>query len=315
MIDPPEVVRSKTSRVVILNGKVAEDDDISDALSALRTEGPIDIRVTRGPGDARRFARDAADAGADEVYVVGGDGTLNEAVAGLVSRPADDPRHFVGVMGIVPAGTANDFASSAGIPTESPLAAVEALNSFHAASIDLGWVSGGAEGPFLNVATAGFGAEASTDASKELKAILGKVAYLVTGITRLGSRDGAPREVWIRAPDFERRIAFHMLAVGNGRCAGGGMPVCPDANVADGLFDVTIVPVGQVGDAVTEAIRHGLEGVGDAGIRFRAPWVELEAEEALQVNLDGEPASARRFRFDVRSALLRVLLPDDSPLL
>ena len=304
-----------TSRVVILNGKIAEEDDVEEALALLREDGPVDVRITRAAGDARRFAREAADAGADEVYALGGDGTLNETVAGLVSRPEDDPRRFAGVLAILPSGTANDFAACAGIPPDSPAEAVEALPSYRPVHIDLGWAKHGVEGPFLNVATAGFGAEASTTASEELKAVLGKVAYLVAGIARIGSGEAEPREAWIRAPDFERRIAFHLLAIGNGRCAGGGMPVCPEADPADGLFDVTIIPVDAVGDAVAEVVRSGLEGAGDAGIRFRAPWVELEADEAFQVNLDGEPASDSRFRFEVRPGAIRVLLPADSPLL
>ncbi len=93
------------------------------------------------------------------------------------------------------------------------------------------------------------------------------------------------------------------------------MPVCPDADPADGLFDVTIVPEGTVGATVAEIVRKGLEGVGDAGIRFRAPWLEIRAEGPLQINLDGEPASGEDFRFEARPDMLRVLLPPDSPLL
>ena len=66
---------------------------------------------------------------------------------------------------------------------------------------------------------------------------------------------------------------------------------------------------------MAEVIRKGLEGIGDAGIRLRTPWLEVSADEPLQVNLDGEPVSGTEFRFEVRRRALKVLLPPDSPLL
>lgn len=307
-----------TRRQVIVNGKVAEEPEVQVALELLTAGGPpCEIRTTREPGDARRYARDAAEAGADEIIVFGGDGTINQVVSGLA--PPEGDRTYDGTLGVVPTGTANDFATCSGIPADSPSEAVEALSSYRPVSLDLGHLvldrGDGREttATFLNVATAGFGAEVSSEASEELKAVLGKVAYLVAGIAGAGEME--PREATIEAPDFEQRLAFYLLAIGNARCAGGGMPVCPDADPTDGLFDVTVVPEGTVGKTAAEIIRTGLEGVGDAGLRFRAPWLEIRSERPLQINLDGEPASGTRFRFEVRPRVLRVLLPTDSPLL
>lgn len=304
------------ARLVILNGKIAEEEDVLEALDLLQSEGPLDVRVTRSAGEAERYAAIGAADGVDEIFAFGGDGTLSEVVAGLVpGEPDAEAEPFSGILAVIPRGTANDFARCAGIPSESPRAAVEALATSRPVALDVGRLVDGVRRPFINVATAGFGAEASTEASAELKDVLGKVAYLVAGLAKVGSGEAEPREAVVRAPDFERRLAFHLLAVGNGRCAGGGMSLCPDADPADGLFDVTIVPVGSVGDAVAEVVRNGIAGIGEAGIRFRAPWVEIESDRPLQVNLDGEPASADRFRFEVEPGALRVMLPVDSPLL
>lgn len=309
------------SRVVIVNGKVADEDAVQAAVGRLRGDGGhIDVRVTRGPGDARKFARAAVDEGAARVIACGGDGTINEVVSGLVPVSPDDDAarsrampDFGGALGIIPTGTANDFATCAGIPGEDPVAAAAELADYAPVVLDVGRVRGAAEAVFLNVATAGFGAEVSAEASEELKGVLGRVSYLVAGLASAGELQ--PREATITTPDFERNVAFYLLAVGNARCAGGGMPVCPDADPADGLFDVTIVPEGTVGATLAEVVRSGLEGVGEAGIRFRAPWVEVRSDDELQVNLDGEPAAGTRFRFDVLKGALRVLLPRDSPLL
>jgi len=301
-----------TSCVVIVNGKVAGEPDVEAALTQLSSAGKTEVRVTETEGDARRFAREAAAGSASRVVVFGGDGTLNAVVSGLASSDGHAP--FAGELGIVPTGTANDFATCAGIDGDSPSDIVAAMSRYRPVELDVGRVThGGEEAMFINVATAGFGSEVSSEAPDELKAVLGRVAYLVAGLSKMDELQ--PREATITGPEIERCVAFYLLAIGNARCAGGGMPVCPDADPTDGLFDVTIVPEGAVGATAAEVIRNGLEGVGDAGIRFRTPWLEVRSEDALQVNLDGEPVSGTEFRFEVGPGVLKVLLPPDSPLL
>ncbi|MFW6089475.1 MAG: YegS/Rv2252/BmrU family lipid kinase, partial [Gemmatimonadota bacterium] len=304
---PDDTLRS---RVAIVNGKSADEPEVEAALELLLADHePTDVRITQTSGDARRFARESVDAAVDRIIVFGGDGTLNQVVTGIASRDAETS--FAGVLGIVPTGTANDFATCAGIPAGSPAEAVRALAGYRAETLDLGRVSGAAGATFLNVVTAGFGSEVSSETSEELKAVLGRLSYLVAGIASAG--EFAPREATIVAPEFERRLAFYLLAIGNARCAGGGIPVCPEADPTDGLFDVTIIPVGKAGAAAVEIVKQGLEGAGDAGIRFRAPWLEVRCDDGLQVNLDGEPASGAEFRLEIMPRRVKVLLPPESP--
>lgn len=304
----PEDIRA--SRVAIVNGKTADEPEVEAALELLLADDePTDVRITRAPDDARRFAREALDAAVGRIIVFGGDGTLNQVVTGLSTSDAGRP--FAGVLGVVPTGTANDFATCAGIPAESPSEAVKALADYGPETLDLGRVSGADEAIFLNVVTAGFGSEVSSETSEELKAVLGRLSYLVAGIASAGEFE--PREATVVAPGFERRLAFFLLAIGNARCAGGGIPVCPDADPTDGLFDVTIIPVGTAGATAVEIVKKGLEGAGDAGVRLRVPWVELRGDDALQINLDGEPASGTSFRFEIMPRAVQFLLPPDSP--
>ncbi len=297
-------------RVAIVNGKTADEPEVEAAIEQLLADGaPTDVRITRTSGDARRFAREAVDAGVGRVIVFGGDGTLNQVVSGLAAPDAARP--FDGVLGVIPTGTANDFATCAGIPAESPSDAVKALADCRPETLDLGRVSGAEESIFLNVVTAGFGSEVSSETSDELKAVLGRLSYLVAGIASAGEFE--PREVTVLAPGFERRLAFYLLAIGNARCAGGGIPVCPDADPTDGLFDITIIPVGKAGATAIEVVKKGLEGAGDAGVRFRTPWLEIRGDDILQVNLDGEPASGTEFRFEIMPRAVKLLLPPDSP--
>lgn len=300
----------RPTRVVILNGKTADEPEIRAALEELLADGVRSaIHITGGEGDAERFAADAARAGAEQLIAFGGDGTLNRVATGIDSVVGAGGS-WSGVVGIVPTGTANDFASCAGIPTETSSAAVIAMRDYRPVALDCGRSDAGL---FLNVVTAGFGSEVSSSVSDELKSVLGRISYLVAGAANVG--EVQPRRARIRAPEFDQTIAFYLLAIGNGRCAGGGIPVCPDANPADGLFDVTIVPEGTVGSIVGEILDKGMEGLGDAGIRFRCPWLEIETDEPLQLNLDGEPSTGTRFRFEVNPGALRVLLPPDCPML
>lgn len=297
-------------RIAIVNGKTADEPEVEEALELLLADDePTEVRITRTSGDARRFAREALDAAVDRVIVFGGDGTLNQVVSGLVASDARRP--FEGVLGVVPTGTANDFATCAGIPAESPSDAVRALADFRPETLDLGSVSGTVDATFLNVVTAGFGSEVSSETSDELKAVLGRLSYLVAGIASAGEFE--PREAMVVAPGFEQRLAFYLLAIGNARCAGGGIPVCPDADPTDGLFDITIIPVGTAGATAVEILKNGLEGAGDAGVRLRVPWLELRGEDELQINLDGEAASGTQFRFEIMPRAVKFLLPPDSP--
>src|SRR5438876_12156159 len=104
---------------LILNGKAAGNDALQTAIARQREIGHrIEVRVTSEKGDARRFVSEAGEV--DLLIAAGGDGTLNEVVHGLmdlsvVARP---------ILGVVPLGTANDFATGCGIPrdTEKALA-------------------------------------------------------------------------------------------------------------------------------------------------------------------------------------------------
>ena len=121
-----------------------------------------------------------------------------------------------------------------------------------------------------------------------------------------------------RAPGFDWSGKFLVLAIGNGRQAGGGHVLCPEARVNDGLLDVRIlpsVPDGQVGAAMSMLMRDGLTGVERAVVSARVPWVEVEAEEGVSVNLDGEPLTEKKLRFEVAPNAIRLHVPAACPLL
>lgn len=299
---------------LILNGKSAGDDDLREAVGALREDGiMLDVRVTWEDGDAERYVAEAIRDGVDTVIAAGGDGTLSEVATTLAHR--DEPADALPSLGLVPLGTANDFATAAGIPDE-PLPALQLVRDAAPAPVDLLRIDA-EDGPHwcANLASGGFGTEVTVETDEGLKKMLGGLAYLITGVAKLGRIE--PVAARVRGPDFEWRGDFIALGIGNGRQAGGGQALCPDALIDDGLLDLTIVPElsGEVAATVGTLVKDGKHAALDrVATRARLPWVELEADQSLILNLDGEPVQSRRFRIECVPGRIRMHLPTACPL-
>ena len=289
-------------------------NDLRAAVQTLRETGiALDVRVTWEDGDAERYVAEAIADGVDTVIAAGGDGTLSEVVATLAHR--DATADAMPSLGLVPLGTANDFATAAGIP-DGPLAALQLVREVAAAPLDLLRIDAD-DGTHwcANLASGGFGTEVTVETDEGLKKMLGGLAYLITGIARLGRID--PLQARLRGPDFAWEGDLIALGIGNGRQAGGGQALCPDALVDDGQLDLTIVPdlSGDVAATVGTLIKEGKHAALDrVATRIRLPWVELASDEPLTLNLDGEPVASRRFRVDCVAGRVRMHLPLACPL-
>lgn len=288
---------------IIVHAKVAADTGLMAAVEAARGRGVTVVeQVTDSPGSAARLAEEAAGGGADVVVAAGGDGTLHEVVQGVV-RAGLPSRCAVGV---VPLGTANDFASGAGIPLGDPLAALDLIAAAEPRPIDLGRVG---DRYFLNVASGGFITDVTTETPEAMKRLLGGVAYLLRGLTSIGSIAAKP--VRLRAPGIDWDASLYVVAVGNGCQAGGGFHLCGRARLDDGLLDVLVIPDVPVDQALTVLGSLMTGGTPEAkDVRYhQVPWIEVEAPDGIRFNLDGEPIEGRSFRFDVLPRQLRFVLP------
>ena len=218
---------------MILNGKVAGDPRLGDAASRIRAAGHrLEVRVTREAGDAARFSAEAVAEGVEVVVAAGGDGTVNEVVNGLMQADTQ-PRMS---LAILPLGTANDFAVSCGIPAE-PFEALFLAATGRATSIDVVAADGSF---FINVASGGLGARITATTPPELKRRLGGAAYALMGLQSLLQRRSTARTE-LRVPGETISGAFLLGAIGNGRQAGGGFQVTPNALLDDGLLDILLV--------------------------------------------------------------------------
>jgi len=260
------------------------------------------VRLTWEAGDAQRLVREALEGGYSQLIAGGGDGTLRDICEAMAM--ADTEASLV----LLPLGTANDFARAAGVPLE-PGPALALLDA-PARAIDLGEADGKL---FLNMATGGFGSQVTANTSEDLKKVLGGAAYLFTGLSRFSELHAAYAE--LQGPDFHWKGELLALGIGNGRQAGGGQVLCPEALVDDGLLDISILPAPQEIVGTLKSLMAEGWGLDNLFVRVRLPWVEIKTAEGLAINLDGEPLAGDAVRFAVRKGALKVHLPPGSPLL
>lgn len=297
-----------TKSLLVLHGKQAANEDVRHAVMDWRDKGhDLAVRVTWEAGDAERYVKEALELGYTTLIAGGGDGSVRDIVHAMMASDRNDL-----ALAILPLGTANDFATAAGIP-EVMSQALALLDSPAKAS-DVIQVN---DHYFLNMATGGFGTEVTTQTSEDLKGMLGGAAYLLTGLTRFSEIQAA--EGSFRGDDFEWQGEFLALGLGNGRQAGGGQRLCPDALINDGLLDVAILPaqmdlLAGVRELFDSEARKNpeLEGLF---VRTRLSSLQVKTPSPMNLNLDGEPVQSTEFNITVIRDRLKLHLPSDSPLL
>src|SRR5215470_14773845 len=298
--------KAKSKRVrLILNRKVAANDALRAAVARHRKAGHrIEVRVTWEKGDACRFASEAGNV--DLLMAVGGDGTLNEVLHGLMelSYAARPP------LGIVPLGTANDFAAGCGIPSD-PAKALALCMKGEPIAIDVGKAN---EHWFINAASSGFGAEITATTSPELKRLLGAAAYTMMGAILAINLHHYQGKLIL--PDREITGSGLVAIVGNARQTGGGLQVAPRACIDDGLLDVLVVR--QISPTALLAAARELQQLppdGEYISYWQTPWLEVHPEEAIPVNLDGEPLRFSTVRYEAVPKAIQLIVPPNCPLL
>src|SRR4029453_18907821 len=197
-----------------------------------------------------------------------------------------------------------------GIPHDPGTALALCLEG-EAVSIDVGKAN---EHWFVNAASVGFGAEITETTSPELKRLLGPAAYTVMGaILAMNVHHYRGR---LTLPDREITGSGPVAIVGNGRQTGGGVQVTPRARIDDGLLDVLVVrqipPI-----ALLTAARElqELSADGEYISYQQTPWAEVYPEEAIPVNLDGEPVRFSNVRYEAVPGAIRLVVPPNCPLL
>ncbi len=185
------------------------------------------VYVTNKPGDGISKAIEAISEGCNTVIAVGGDGTVNEVVNGVGDKDI--------TVGVIPAGSGNDFARTLGMPLDLA-EAMHCILQGKRKSIDIGTVNGER---FVNVASVGFDARVVMETNGIKHRIKGPLAYVIGVFKALATYKPYDMELDTGHGIMKKRAV--LIAVANGIFYGGGMKVAPDAILDDGLFDVCLV--------------------------------------------------------------------------
>lgn len=281
-------------------GGAYDPDAVREDLGGLE----IEWITTEKPGDAREAAREWTDG---PLVVVGGDGTINEAVNGL--GKAGFPEDVT--LAVLPTGTGNDLAATLAIPND-PEGAEDVIRQNRVRTLDVArvWSEGVEERFLINVATGGLGAETSGLADEEMKGRWGKLAYLRASLET--ARDFDVREVRLTLDSEERMVRAVNVAVGNCRYAGGGWLAAPKANPEDGLLDLVVIEdvglkefLALAPNALAKADYLGKEGVFSA----RAKSIRVETQPGgLEFTVDGELIGDEPVTFEVVPHALKVIV-------
>ncbi|MCC8141942.1 MAG: diacylglycerol kinase family lipid kinase [Lachnospiraceae bacterium] len=216
----------------------------------------------------------------DRLVCCGGDGTLNEVVAGMLQSEVRIP------VGYIPAGSTNDFAQSLGISSEMDEAAADAVNG-RLFDCDVGEFNGK---PFAYIAAFGVFTEVSYQTDQRLKTVLGHAAYLVNTPKSLKDMPSYRMEVEVNGETIYGDFVYGMIS---NATSVAGMKNLTGGTVAldDGLFEVTLVKTPQnpymLGDILTNLLSSN-----DSDTPYiyscKTDHIEVYCDEEVPWTLDGE---------------------------
>lgn len=257
----------------------------------------VEYRIfqTEKPGHATQIAAElASDPDAAAVVSVGGDGTAGEVAAGLTGTGK--------TMGIIPAGTGNDFIKSAGIPND-PSAALKLILSGEARPIDTGTVN---DRFFLNVCGTGFDVTVLDYAESEKEKHRGLTPYFLGLIKAIFHYKSV--RLTVTADGEEETGEYLICSIANGRFIGGGIPICPAADIRDGLLDLVLIrgigrwqiPFHLPGLMLSRALKFRIT-------RHRKVKRVLIEGKDLRINIDGDIVSLSSVDFRINPASLHMI--------
>jgi diacylglycerol kinase (ATP) len=261
----------------------------------------VDLLVTTRGGQAEEVAARAAADGRDRVVAVGGDGTIQEVVNGVLGAGASTS------VGIVPVGSGNDLARSLGLPSDPAeawtLAIGRATRRIDAAVA----VNGvGQRRWFASAGGIGFDAQVAAAMSSRRGWQSGRVGYLLTTLTELRRFDNRHLQIVLDGELVERRAL--LVAIANGPYYGGGMRIAPDAAPDDGWLDLCVVGDVSRLTAIRELpnLYRGTHVRHPAVSIHRARRVEVSGDEPTHAHLDGEPFGGLPLSVEITATCLEV---------
>lgn len=279
----------------------------------MRAEGAqFDVEFTREPGHAEHLARAAALAGAKTIVVVGGDGTLNEVVNGLMLDDEAVGDEGPVALGILPVGTGSDFARSLELPRDPLQAAIHLTREAQAHPLDVGRIDCTLAGAshtryFVNIAGLGFDGEVADRVNRSGTRSGGGLIYQTMLFRSLLSYQN--KDVTMSVDGKQRVGRMNSVIVANTVFFGAGMPIAPNAKIDDGLFDVIVLGDLSKPEVIANLPRlyRGTHLTHPKVSEMRAQEITVEARQRMFLQAEGELIGEAPATFKMLPRKLRVL--------
>jgi diacylglycerol kinase (ATP) len=268
----------------------------------------FDHRFTEAPNHATALAREGLQQRYEMVVAVGGDGTVNEVINGLISPGSDKAS---AVLGVIITGRGSDLARTIGVPFDYGEACAR-LTGERTMTVDLGLVQFHHEEEvhqryFVNVGGGGFDGEVAHRANRAPNFMGGTIPYLTSLVTSLFTYRNKAIELILDDQEPIRKVV-NSVVVANCQFFGGGMRVAPDADPNDGLFDVIVIgDIDKVEFLMTvPKVYDGTHITHPQVDTYRARRVEVRSEQPLLLQVEGEVCGHTPLIFEIIPAALEI---------
>lgn len=265
----------------------------------LKNEYDTKIHITERRNHATSIAAKANNV--DVIASVGGDGTLNEIVNGIIGKDV--------VLSVIPTGTGNDFVKSAGLYTDCYTAA-QNIQCSSIKKVDAGFITfGNKTRYFIGVAGMGFDGLVSKTTSKINKPQMGTVPYLLGVIKHFAEYKCVQVSLTVDDTKIDQKVMF--VDVANGKYVGAGMTIAPHAQVDDGLFDVIVIGnFSRIESLMRLPMLYRGTHLKSNKVGFiRGRHVELTSETPLSIHAEGEYIGQTPAAFDIMDKALKFCAP------
>lgn len=282
----PVAGKGKASTLKPIIEKICKDENVE-----------FQMKETSSPGDGTKIARWAAGEGYKRIISVGGDGTLNEVLNGIVGSDA--------ALGIIPGGSGNDFIRSINKSRDIEKIILDTIKG-EVRKIDLGVCN---NKYFINVGSAGLDAEVVIRTEKAKRFFSGSAAYIAAVLYTIFTYRGWNMKIQIDDKSFESKTL--LTAIANGKYYGGGMMPAPEAKIDDGYFDVC--HVGHMSKLkmfiLFPKYMKGKHASIEEVTFYRGQTVKITCDVPVAVNLDGEIIKSREMEFKILKNGVNIIFP------
>lgn len=240
----------------------------------------LEIKYTEKAGDAKTFARKCADNKYDSLFVMGGDGTVNEAINGIAEQ------EYIPNFGFFPLGTVNDLSRALGISL-NPENAIRDLDFSLTKKIDIGKVN---NNYFMNVVAIGVIPEAINEVDSDKKTIFGRFAYFISGFKKF--KNSKSYSFFINADDNSINTQSSLILIGLTNSIGGFEQMLPKAKVDDGKLHMIYLKDDTMLDTV-KTLPELIKGVEETNnligyLVFEKGEIRVKNDVVLKTNVDGD---------------------------